>query len=86
MIQHFIHLTNIYGAPGTLLSLMLLSCIGLNVLGKANNLQGLLLALGLVPRLLFYKFLFSRCFNLNLAALKLLYHFLLSLKKMSLSH
>lgn len=51
MIQHFIHLTNIYGAPGILLSLMLLSCIKLNIPRKANNSQGLLLALWVAPGL-----------------------------------
>lgn len=45
MAQHFIHLTNIHGVPGILLFGMLLPCVRLNVLRKANNSQGLLLAL-----------------------------------------
>ena len=58
---------------GTALSLMLLPCIGLKVLREANNSQGLLLGLQLIPRLLFYKGLFLRYFNLNLPALNFLY-------------
>ena len=73
MIPHFTHLTNVYGVPGTVLSLMLLLCVDLKVLREANNSQGLLLGLWLIPRLLLYKGLFLRCFNLNLPALNFLY-------------